>query len=980
MSENSFFAGRDATLQARFSSQVYKHPDKIALVDGAVTLTYRELDTLSNRLANCLQQYDIEANDAVGILLEKCHEYIIACLAILKAGGAYLHLESAYPTHFLREIYTDASPKVVITKRRHESKVMDVNALFIDDGAWRSADSSPVDSNNINDDLAIIGYSSGSTGKPKGICVSHRATLYAYYHFWRELRDIPAKGRFAYTAFLTWDALSPLVMGETGYMIPDEISYDPHRLLDYIAQHKINHTFLTPSLLSTILQTVDHAMIRAKLSCLNVAWVGGEVTTQPLVDETLALLPHLALINNYGPAECFVITQGQLRVNDSAIASICTVGHVLDGMEIVIMDEEMEVVAQGEIGELYATGPCLADGYLNNPTLTRQKFIPLNGKTFYKTGDLARCLEDGRLVILGRRDSTVKIRSYNVNLSAIEETLRQHSQITDCVVMAYGEAGGDKHLVAYLIGDDLHIDPDSYNCPTIVGYLQQYVPFYMVPRLYVELDVLPIHPISGKLDRSVLPRLTVEKPSNALIKLPKNATIAEQEQVIVALLQELLPHGNIKPCDSFFELGLHSLLAAQLTSRINELFGIALSVVTVYERDSAEKLVAHINGKTTKPTINWQKEAILENTIHAHPICTTFTTNSDAVFLTGATGYLGGFLLAELLCLSPTLNVYCLLRSESRLPALIERLKFYQLWNDNFQGRIIPLVGDLEQPRFGWTQATFERYAAQMDAVFHAGAWVNMVYPYQRIKATNVGGTQEVIRFATCCTTKPLHYISTLGIFPAGNVSQYREDKQIDHLIDRLNLGYTQSKWVAEQLAFQAIERDIPVQIYRIGNLGPDSITRKANDNDTIMLLLDACKTLRIAPDKGANWVFEYTPVNFVTHAIVQTALTPHTVSDIFHISGQNLIPANSVFLEMRRRDLIDQIMPLDKWLQRLHNITVTDSGYALLAQSLPIEEEFLLDDELFDISLFKEQTGTQPPAINEEYLIDAIFPKPFGQ
>lgn len=971
-----------ATLHGLLARQVQHNPDRLALVDGDVRLTYRALDEQSNRLANYLRRYGIGRNDPVGILLEKCHEYIIAATAILKTGGAILHLEPAYPAHFVHEILVDAAPKVVIARRNSQAlpaqpvAAQPAAVLTIEDGDWRSADSTPLHSDACGDDLAIIGYSSGSTGKPKGVLVSHRATLYAYDRFWAEIAHIDGKDRFAYTAFMLWDAFSPLVTGHTGYIVPDEVAFDPVRLLDFIAEQRINHTFLTPSLLSTILQTVDAATIRDRLASLNVAWVGGEVMTRPLVDKTLHLLPHLTLINNYGPTECFVITQGRLCPDDDATEVICPVGRVLDGMDVLLLDDAMQPVPDSAVGELYATGPCLADGYLNNPDLTRRKFIPIDGKLYYKTGDSVRRLPDGRLIVLGRRDATVKIRSYNVNLAAIEETLRRHDRVADCVVVAHGEEGEDKQLVAYVIGQNL---PTSRE---LAAYLQQYLPFYMVPRRYMALESWPIHPVSGKLDKSALPHPVREpQPPSAPVTLPPNATRAQQEQAVMTLLKTLLPLDQIGRRDSFFELGLHSLLAAQLASRVRETLRVDVSVVDVYRWDSAEKLVAHLSGAAAQPDIDWQDEATLDPAITAGARRVHFTPDSPAVFLTGATGFLGTFLLAELLRSAPRLKVYCLLRSESRLAALHARLRRFHLWDETFRDRIILLVGDLEKPRFGWSEETFARRAAQMHAVFHAGAWVNMAYAYQQLKATNVDGTREVIRFATCGVAKPLHYISTLGIFPPGPVAHYREDRHIDPLIDRLALGYTQSKWVAEKLMWHAIDRGVPAHIYRVGNLGPDRTTRLANDNDTVMLLLDVCKRMRLAPDRP-DWAFEYTPVDFVARGVVQAALSPRPVSRVFHISGRPLIRARDVFAALQQAGLIDRCLPIDLWRANLRDFASVNSDDAFLEQSLQLEEVYLLDDELFDITLFHEQmrrSGLPLPTVDVAYLVNAIRPQFLG-
>lgn len=975
----------DTTLHALFTTQARNNPDKIALVDGDTCLTYRELDILTNQLANHLRQYDIQANDPVGILLEKCHEYIIACIAILKAGGAYLHLELAYPSNFLQQIFADAQPKVILTKQQHQANIAshNVTALCLDHNIWREAATTPVTASASNHSLAIIGYSSGTTGKPKGICVSHRATLYAHYKFWEEVQHIPNHGHFAYTTFITWDALSPLIMGQTGHIVADEISFDPHRLLNLIAEQDINHTILTPSLLSCIIQNVDTHTLQDKLSGLNIAWVGGEVMTQALVDQTLAQLPHLTLINNYGPAECFVITQGKLQANDAATPAVCAVGKVLDGMEILLLDEDLQPVPEGAEGNLYATGPCLADGYLSNPALTAQKFIPINGKIFYNTGDAARYLPDDRLLILGRRDGTVKIRSYNVNLLAIEETLRQHPHISDCVVIAYGAEGEDKYLVAYLIRSDdatWQIDPNTYHNPSIANYLQEHLPFYMVPHRYMELDSFPMHAISGKLDKAALPKPSYQpkQPRNiALEPIAADAPVAEQEQLMLALLEDMLPQSTINADDNFFEIGLDSLLAAQLVTRIRELFGVELSVIKIYEHCSVDQLISHLHThEHTHININWAQQAVLEPAIQPSTSHRTFTQDSNAVLLTGATGYLGSFILAELLSTALQLNVYCLVRSADQIPAIIERLKHYQRWQDHFAERIIAWEGDLSQPNFGWSTTTFTSRAQSVHAIFHAGAWVNMVLPYDQLKTTNVGGTQEILRFASEQIQKPLHYVSTLGIIPSGNPAIYPENDQIDGLIDELNSGYTQTKWVAEKLLWQAIERHIPANIYRIGNIGPDNETFLANTNDTVMILLDACRVLKAAPQQN-NWHFEYTPVNFVAKAIVQTALHPAPNNPVYHIAGQQLVSARSVFAAMQQQGIINQIIDMPTWIARLREFVSQqpNNKYTLLEQSLQIEEEFFLETEPFDTRQFTQQMQqcqVPLPIIDADYLLNA--------
>ena len=305
------------TLHAVFRRTAGKYPERVALVDGNNVLSYQVLDQWSDSLAGYLQQSGVKSGDIVGIYMEKCHEYILACLAILKAGGAYLPLELAYPPAMLQYIFEEAQPAFILTKSTVSEQLPISNVPFLEmdqDAVWKTYRSVHDEKVTVTaKNIAILGYSSGTTGKPKGIPVSHRATLYAHAKFWEEVWNLGDIERFAFTTFMAWDAVSPLQMGATGFIVPDNLSGDPKYLAQFIEEHKINHTVLTPSLLSSLLNRLSPDILKKQLKSLNILWVGGEVSTPELVNRTLEILPQLNLINNYGPVECFVIAQGRLR-------------------------------------------------------------------------------------------------------------------------------------------------------------------------------------------------------------------------------------------------------------------------------------------------------------------------------------------------------------------------------------------------------------------------------------------------------------------------------------------------------------------------------------------------------------------------------------------------------------------------------------------------------------------------------------------
>lgn len=357
---------------------------------------------------------------------------------------------------------------------------------------------------------AFIGYSSGTTGAPKGIKVSHKAALYAISKFWEEVSSLRNISNFAYATYLSWDAMGPLIFNSTGHIIPNGENEDPAKLVQYMEKYKINQVFFTPSLLKNLLQEIPQRTIRKSLASLTVMWLGGEVVTQDLVKKTLFYLPNVRLINNYGPSECFVVAQGRITKKDASIYSLpCPVGKVLPEMDILIVDKYMEKVDPGKIGELLVSGPCLADGYLNSPELTHQKFISLNSKTYYKTGDLAYIQDDGRLVIQGRANAIVSIDNENVDLVKVQSAIKKFFPLEDCIVIFVDGKLTKPELVCFYV-EDRKLS-SNINQNDIKKTLNSTLPRYMIPKKFIKLSKIPISDISQKVDYQKLYKIAKRK-------------------------------------------------------------------------------------------------------------------------------------------------------------------------------------------------------------------------------------------------------------------------------------------------------------------------------------------------------------------------------------------------------------------------------------------------------------------------------------
>ena len=985
-------------LHQLFQQQATRTPDEIAAVDAYQQLSYQQLDQLTDQLAGYLHQQGIGPDEAVGILMEKSVEYIVAYIAILKAGGAYMPLDLANPDPMLQQIVSETQPKVILSKQAYADRLPDYPAetrLIMDDlTVWQEYRYDPTLNPPTLDNLAYIVYSSGTTGKPKGILAPHRGSVHSYLCR-HEFSNYQPGDRVACNIFFVWELLRPLLKGGTVYVVPDETIYDPEPLLAFIVRHKITEILFTPSLLETVINTVTKSQLRNQFASLQVIWLNGEVVTTTLKNRLISLLPeHIRLLNTYSISECHDVSNEDLRHTKPLLSGVCSVGSPIPGIDIKLLDVSLNEVPQGEVGELYVGGPGVARGYLNKPKLTAERFVYRDDDCYYRTGDLAVLHLNGKLEIRGRCDFMVKIRGYSVHLGSVEAMLLDYAGVKSCAVVTEGAEGEDKRLVAYVVRDDTatwKIDTRSCSCIEIQNQIKPYLPHYMIPNVYIELSETPINPVTGKIDRKQLPTPPPRQHRTSLInlRLSQEPTIDEQMQVMSQLWEQVLQleSGTIQPHASFFDFGGHSLLAVKLTQAIDTVFGQKIMVKDIYHHVTAEALVYHLNqdAEIAEPVISLQQDAMLDPTIvPASASQSTMLSEAKSIFLTGVTGFVGAFLLAELLHVTPeTTKLHCLVRASKAnrsngLLRIVNNLKQYQLWHDSFTARIVPVLGDLAQPMLGLLPETFTEYSQTMDMIFHCGALVNYVYSYDILKPAMINGTQEILRLACEGRKKPLHYVSTNGIFPDGESIQCLETQDIDEFADLLTGGYPQAKWVAEKLVWQAVDRGLSVIIYRPGNVGPHTQTGVTNLNDFQFMILDACQQLQQAPDCD-DWLLEMTPVDFLVRAIVTLANQPEHFGRVYHAVQPDPIAARQVFDILKAQGHIDGYISLEAWKTLMYETAETEdkSNLNVLAQALEDVEGYLVDARVYDNRHFMQAvraSGLERPPVDSSYFERAII------
>jgi amino acid adenylation domain-containing protein len=536
-------------LAALFVAQAKATPNSIALEDETRSLTYAELDQETEEMADYLRHhYKVGRDSLVGILMNRSADYVVASLAALRAGGAFLVLELAYPSSLLRDVINDAQPAVVLTQKAHIDHIKsDVAVLVVDgpggyaktNGALNGTSLLPLPADNDLDRLAFVSYSSGTTGQPKGIANPHRAAVLSYDLRFR-VSDLSPVDRVACNVFFVWEMLRPLLRGATVFAIPDKASYDPTALVSILSSRKITDTLMTPTLLSTVLSRYPD--LHQKLPDLKSLWLNGEVVTTDLCRRAIKALPHTRLLNVYSASETHEVAAGDIRQFIDTLDSdtrVCPVGPPMDPQHIYILDESGERVGNNISGELYVGGGMLARGYINLPETTAKVFTPdpfakQEGGRMYKTGDLARILPSGLLEITGRAGGMIKTRGYTVQPGAVETAVVKYLAVQDCAVTAYGD-GLERQLVAYVVRDsddkrdraEVNIDESGYS-PSARQALAAHLALYMIPALWVEMDVLPTHGVSGKIDLKALPSPPTPKARSNGIEKDSDITIKIQ--------------------------------------------------------------------------------------------------------------------------------------------------------------------------------------------------------------------------------------------------------------------------------------------------------------------------------------------------------------------------------------------------------------------------------------------------------------------
>lgn len=937
---------KNQTISTLFEEQVKKTPDNIAIVFGEKKLTFKELNEKANSLAYYLRnEVNVNRNDIVGIMISRSIEVIVAMLAVVKAGGVYIPIDPTFPKDRIDYMLCSSNAKILLTQEKLKDKISYDSKLSVDlsNNYIYNLPNNNLECINTPDDLVYIIFTSGSTGKPKGVMLTHKvlSNFTNYCNNYVEYLKSPTYKTIVSITTISFDifvyeTLISLQKGLKLVIANENEQTTPHLLNKLMEKNNVDIIQSTPSVMQIF---INNKLDMPSLKNLKYVVLAGEQLPLELV-KSLHSISNITVYNGYGPSETYYSTL--TKMNDNYI----TIGKPIYNSQMYILDKNLKPVPVGVTGEIYISGECVGNGYLNNPDLTKKSFIPnpfLSGITMYKSGDLGKYLDDGNIICLGRVDHQVKIRGLRIELEEIESLILKYPDIAKATVVKQ-TVQNREFISAYYVSNK-RISANSFRT-----YLSKYLPKYMVPSYYIPLDDLPYTP-NGKIDKKSLPLPTsISSAENESYMAPKT----DLQKRLVDIWEKILNTSPIGINDNFFELGGDSLLAMTLNLEISKLsnnvtYQDIFHFPTIFE---LEKLM-----KSNEKTSYYKK---IENLpIDIMNILNTTKKKQKTqkykfsnVLLTGSTGFLGAHILNELLNIENT-KIYCIIRPEPGITPkdkLLQKLNYYfgNKYDNLIDKRIFIVTGNICKKRFGLELKDEFKLANSINIIINCAANVAHFGDYNKFYETNVQSVKHMIDF---CKTynKKFYHISTMGIAGLSLDASYPSSKKkniVNFDESSLYIGqepetvYTYTKFQAEVEILNEIAKGLNGYIFRMGNLMPrysDGVFQyNATENEFINKMGSFIKIGAI-PTYLLNYSLEFTPVDCAAKAVCKIIEHPTNLNRIFHIFDYKRVSVERCLKLLRNANYKIDVLNEEEFVNRIKEILKDEQSKKIL--------EFILND-----------------------------------
>ena len=895
MEDDPSHAGK--TFVDLFREAVAKYPDRPAVRDGMGELTYKELDHMSDYVAQKLTENGFGREKVAGILCGRTKEYAVAYIGVMKAGGAYVPLDPEYPQSRIEYMLKDSEAENLLVIDRYRSLVgfYDQNVISLDDVAAESKDfalsvelTAPKPEN-----LAYMIYTSGSTGKPKGVMLEQRnlLNLIEYILMTRKLTPDDIVAEFASFCFdaSVIDLFAPLTAGAVLYILPESIRKDAVAVGKFIKEEKITTATFPTQMGELVAELLDDA------PSLKFVTLGGE-KFKYYRDRTYQM------INGYGPTEN-TVSSTEFWV-DKQYDNI-PIGKSQRNIRSYIVDENMKRLPVGASGELCHAGRQIARGYHNLPEKTASVFVenPFSvceeDKRLYRTGDMVRMKGDGNIEYIGRIDSQVKIRGYRIELGEIEGALLKHDLVKNAAVIVI-EKGGNKYITAYYTGETIPEDE-------LKLFLNPLIPDYMMPSFFVHLEKMPVTP-GGKIDKKALPVPEVTTTASTAYVEPVTAVQIK----LCEIFEKALGIEKVGIEDNFFELGGSSLTASKvavmcLSKNISIVYADIFKYPTIRELSAiVDNSEAFENPQSENEfsSYNYNRiQSVISGNVEENVNQVTKEEIGD-IMITGATGFLGIHVLKAYLD-NYDGKVYCLVRKgkyESMEKRMMHMLMYYfdNPCQELFGERIICMDGDIT------SKEQVEKFADyKFNTIINCAACVKHFAAGDVLEKINVHGVENLIEFCKN-SGRRLIQISTVSVAGEGSdgvppMSRVFNENDL-YIGQNITNEYIRTKFLAERAVLEAVSSGLDGKVIRVGNL----MSRNSDGEFQINFITNGfLRSLRgyeavgKFPIGAMHEVTEFSPIDSTALAVLRLVQTDRRFT-VFHACNSHHIYMADLIYAMR--------------------------------------------------------------------------------
>ena len=894
-----------------FREAVQKYPDRPAVRDGMGEITYKELDKLSDYVAQKLTENGFGREKAAGILCGRTKEFAIGYVGVMKAGGAYVPLDPEYPQSRIEYMLKDSGAEnlLVINRYRSLAGFYDKNIISLDNVAAQaenfelSVELTPPDPEN----LAYMIYTSGSTGKPKGVMLEQRnlMNLIEYICQTRKLTPDDIVAEFASFCFdaSVIDLFAPLTAGSVLYILPEGIRKDAVAVGKFIKDAKITTATFPTQMGELVAELLEDA------PSLKFVTLGGE-KFKYYRERTYQM------INGYGPTEN-TVSSTEFWV-DKQYDNI-PIGKSQRNVRSYIVDENLNRLPVGASGELCHSGRQIARGYHNLPEKTASVFVenPFSvceeDKRLYRTGDMVRMKGDGNIEYIGRIDSQVKIRGYRVELGEIEGAILKHELVRSAAVTVI-EKGGNKYITAYYTGETI---PDDQ----LKTFLEPLIPDYMMPSFFVHIEELPITP-GGKVDKKALPLPEITTAASATYVEPVTAA----QRALCEIFEKALGTEKVGIEDNFFELGGSSLTASKVAVMCLSK-NISIVYADIFKYPTVRELAAIVDNSEAfeKPQsdnefagYNYNRiQSVISGNVEENAGQVTKEQLGD-IMLTGATGFLGIHILKAYLD-NYDGKVYCLVRKgkyESMEKRMMHMLMYYfdNPCEELFKDRIICVDGDIT------SKEQVEKFSDyKFHTLINCAACVKHFAAGDVLEKINVQGVENLIEFCKN-NGRRLIQISTVSVAGEGsdgNPPMSRVFCENDLYIGQnITNEYIRTKFLAERAVLEAVSNGLDGKVIRVGNL----MSRNSDGEFQINFITNGfLRSLRgyqavgKFPIGGMHEVTEFSPIDSTALAVLRLVQTDRRFT-VFHACNSHHIYMADLIYAMRNHGFKIDIVEDDEF------------------------------------------------------------------